>query len=143
MKTITKRRFFHHRFKRGDFEAYEIPECSNKPFSEAFSEIIKASGVGQQHLASALRVSNTTVFNYTKGYRVNPEKDFIIKIADYFDVKPSYFREYRIDILLDRLELYPELIDVFLDLASRPKTIIREWEERNAMEDLKYEHGQT
>ena len=136
-----QRRFFHHRFKRGDFDAFGIPERSAEPFSESLGRLIKASGVGQQNLASALKVSNTTIHNYIKGYRLNPERDFMLKIADYFDVKPTYFREYRTDILLDKLELHPDLIDVFLDLASRPAYILQEWKERNApASSVKYEY---
>ena len=138
----TQRRFFKHRFRRGDLDAYKIPEHSIEPFSEALGKIIKASGVGQQNLASAMRISNTTIHNYIHGYRLHPEKDFMIKIADYFDIKPTYFREYRIDILLDRLEVHPEMVDVFLDLASRPQIIIQEWKERNVLEDLKYDYSE-
>ncbi|MDD5013840.1 MAG: helix-turn-helix transcriptional regulator [Atribacterota bacterium] len=122
------------RIDKNHMETYEIEEHSLEDFGNALNKIIKASGITHQVLAKALKVSNTTVHNYIMGYRRNPTKEFIIKIADYFDVKPSYFREYRMFQLYERFDMFPELIDVFIDLAMNPtrvKEVVKVYNNRN------------
>ena len=124
---------------KSDAGVYKIPEHSLESFEDSLTKIIKASGITQQELSKAMKISNTTIHNYLMGYRRNPTKEFMIKMADYFDIKPSYFREYRIRLLMDRFEMFPELIDIFLDLSTNPqriKKIINEWIKRNQFEDL-------
>ena len=124
---------------KSDAGVYKIPEHSLESFEVSLNKIIKASSITQQELSKAMKISNTTIHNYLMGYRRNPTKEFMIKMADYFDIKPSYFREYRIRLLMDRFEMFPELIDIFLDLSTNPqriKKIINEWIKRNQFEDL-------
>ena len=120
--------FENFRLDKECMKAYEIEEHSIKDFGDALLKIIGASGITRQVLAKALKVTNTTIHNYIIGERRNPTKEFIIKIADYFDLKPSYFREYRMFQLYERFDMFPELIDVFIDLAMNPgrvKEVIR------------------
>src|SRR4030065_1291627 len=98
------------RLSGNDMKSYGIEEHSLEDFGTALGKIIRASNITHQVLAKAIKVSNTTIHNYIKGYRRNPTKEFIIKIADYFDVKPSYFREYRMFQLYERFDMLPELI---------------------------------
>jgi len=133
-------RFNNFRLTKATMECYGIPEHSLEAFDESLTKIIKASGITHQILAKAMKTSNTTIHNYTHGYRRNPEKDFMIRIADFFDIKPSYFREYRINLLIDKFEIFPEIIDIFLDLSVNPgriKKVIKEYEERNRFSNLK------
>jgi hypothetical protein len=62
----------------------------------------------------------------------------MVDIADYFDVKPSYFIEYRMYQLCKRIEYNPELVDVFLDLASQPLKILAEWKKLQEENEPKY-----
>ena len=132
-------RFNNYKLIKSDMDTYKIPEHSLEDFGESLNKIIKASSITQQELSKAMKISNTTIHNYMMGYRRNPTKEFMIRLADYFDIKPSYFREYRIRLLMDRFEMFPELIDIFLDLATNPqriKKIINEWIKRNQFADL-------
>jgi len=132
-------RFNNYRLTKSDTGVYKIPEHSLESFELSLTKIIKASSITQQELGKAMKITNTTIHNYMMGYRKNPTKDFMIRMADYFDIKPSYFREYRIRLLMDRFEMFPELIDIFLDLSTNPqriKKIINEWIKRNQFEDL-------
>lgn len=119
--------FNHSRLNKKKQKIYEIPEHSKELIEQSLRKLMDASGINGVNLAKFLKVSNTTITNYINGYRRNPDKDFLIRLADYFDVKPSYFIEYRIRILLDRIELFPELLDIFLDLAQEPKLIVDKW----------------
>jgi len=132
-------RFDNYKLTKSDAGVYKIPEHSLESFEVSLTKIIKASSITQQELGKAMKITNTTIHNYMMGYRKNPTKDFMIRMADYFDIKPSYFREYRIRLLMDRFEMFPELIDIFLDLSTNPqriKKIINEWIKRNQFEDL-------
>ena len=132
--------FNNYRLTKNDMSVYKIPEHSLEDFEGSLNKIIKASSITQQELSKAMKISNTTIHNYLMGYRRNPTKEFMIRLADYFDVKPSYFREYRMGLLMDRFEMFPELIDIFLDLAINPmriKKIITEYEKRNQFVDLR------
>jgi transcriptional regulator with XRE-family HTH domain len=119
--------FNHNRINKTKMWAHGIPEHSLDCFADSLSRIIKASGITQKELSKALRCSNTTIANYCDGTRRKPEPKFIQEISDFFDVKPSYFREYRMYQLCKRIENNPELIDVFLDIATSPARIINEW----------------
>ena len=130
--------FNNYRLTKSDFSCYKIPEHSLESFESSLTKIIKASSITQQELGKAMKITNTTIHNYMMGYRKNPTKDFMIRLADYFDIKPSYFREYRIGLLMDRFDMFPELIDIFLDLSTNPeriKKIINEWIKRNRYAD--------
>jgi len=108
--------------------AYNIPEHSTQHFCDAFQKVFRASGYTQKELARRLRVSSTTVGYWLGGDRQKkPNRQTMIDIADSIDIKPSYFMEYRIMQLEKCFEFNPELVDVFLDLASSPSRIIQEW----------------
>lgn len=133
-------RFNNFRLTKVSMDVYNIPEHSLEAFDVSLDKIIKASGITHQILAKAMKVSNTTIHNYVYGYRRDPKKDFMIRIADFFDIKPSYFREYRINLLIEKFEIFPEIIDIFLDLSVNPgriKKVIKEYEERNRFSNLK------
>jgi len=118
-----------YKFSADDFVAYHIPEHCNEPFSKALTKLFRASPITQNELGKALHVSGATVSNYLHGYRLNPTKEFILEVSELFDIKPSYFREYRIMQLNDKLCEYPELIDCFLDLADDSKRVIKEYKQ--------------
>jgi transcriptional regulator with XRE-family HTH domain len=127
------------RLSKKCMEAFEIEEHSLENFGEALLKVIRASGIKHQVLAKAMKVSSTTIHNYIIRERRNPKREFIVKIADYFDIKPSYFKEYRLYQLDDRFDMFPELIDIFIDLSMNPqriKGIIKAYKERNPYENL-------
>lgn len=125
--TYTPKYFNYHKMTKDAMEAHELHEHSNKLFAESLTELINASGVTDMELCRGMRVSNTTIGNYRRGARNHPSKDFMIKLSDKFDVRPSYFWEYRKLVLDEYLELNPDMLDVFLDLSTTPKRIIEEY----------------
>lgn len=124
--------FNFNRLSKTKMQVYQIPEHSIKPISESLPLIIKAAGCTHKELAKALNVSSQTITNYCDGSRRNPTPEFMIEIADFLNIMPSYFLEYRIHQLEKRFKFNPELVDVFLDLATTPKRIIDAWKEIEA-----------
>jgi transcriptional regulator with XRE-family HTH domain len=106
---------------------YKLPEHSNKPFSDSLTALVNASGITDKELCRAMRVSPTTIGNYRKGARNHPKKEFMIRLADFFDIKPSYFWEYRKLLLEDSLKLNPEMLDVHLDISTAPQRVLQEY----------------
>jgi transcriptional regulator with XRE-family HTH domain len=110
---------------------FKIPEHSNEPLSDSLTALVKACGQPYHELAKNLRVSGTTVHKYMHGmttlFSITEEDSrkmqFLRKIADYFDVKPTYFREYRIVKLIEKLLDDPEMIDIMLELSKKSRQL--------------------
>lgn len=91
-------------------EVFELPEQSDEEFKESFRKIIGASGVGEKELTNALHCSTTDLFEcwgmqHCPGYEGGKlfKKEFIERIAHFFNISPGYFREYRENEMKDRL----------------------------------------
>lgn len=131
-------KFKDHKVNKAKIWGFNIPEHSTESFDLTLHKIMGATGHTQWTLSKALGVSNTTVSNYLLGKRrmVSGEKEIREKmemmrlIADELDIKPTFFLEYRIILLNEKLKLYPELVDMFLDIATEPKTAIKWYEEK-------------
>ena len=67
-----------------------------KIFSKRLKSLRKENGITQEKLAKILNYSRSTVTKYESGHRI-PSKNFLIDIADYFEVS--------IDYLLDRTNI--------------------------------------
>ncbi len=119
----------YNRITKYSANVYKLPEHSNKLFKDSLTALMKASGITDKELCRALRVSNTTIGNYRKGRDgyTNPKKIFMIKIADFLDIKSSYFWEYRKLLLDEYLKLNPEMLDVHLDISTAPKRVLEEY----------------
>ena len=119
---------YSHRLNNVSLYIHNIPEHSQDDFDVSLRLLMAAASITQRELSRFLKTSNVTIHNYVTGKRKWPDIKLMRKIADYFDVKPSYFKEYRIYQLEERLAKHPKLIDIFLDLASNPAKIIEEYE---------------
>ena len=120
-----------YKLSRELLEAYNIEEHSKKPFGQALKILASAADITQPPLAKALKVTATTIHNYYNGYRTKPDLDFILRCADFFDVKPSYFREYRINQINEKLVEYPELIDIVSRALSDPEKLIKDFKDEH------------
>lgn len=74
--------------------------------------------------------SKALLLGYYKG---SPIIEFMLKISQVMDIKPSYFWEYRKSLLDEYLELNPDMLDVFLDLSTTPKRILEEYRQAKYM----------
>lgn len=132
-------------------EAFGIPEHSSEPLDKSLTQLVQAGGTPYAKLAMEMRVSSTTIYKYMNGYTklieinedISRKMKFLRKIADYFDIKPSYFREYRIVKLIEKMEENPELIDIFLELSKKAREVIRKYNELNPYRDLNINRGSS
>jgi len=77
--------------KRSDF----IPPRSDKKFSIAFRKLLNQSSIDVEMLSHLIDCEVFKVQGYLTGKYKNPSKEFIEEIADFFNVDPRYFLEYR------------------------------------------------
>lgn len=107
--------------------AFEIPEHSLETYDKALKKLMGATGYTEAKLACRTGLSTTSIYHYLHSLR-KPDNTIMENIAKVFDIKPSYFLEYRINGLVDFLKRTPKLVDIFLDISSDPLPIIEEWE---------------
>ena len=106
---------------------FEIPEHSLETLDKALKKLMGATGYTEGKLSQRVGLSTTAIYHYLHALR-KPDNNIMEKIAKTFDVKPSYFLEYRLNELCDYCKRQPKLVDIFLDIASDPDRIIAEWE---------------
>jgi transcriptional regulator with XRE-family HTH domain len=106
--------------------AYDIPEHSIEPMDKSLKRLLGATGYSYVKLAKRINVANTTIYHYVNGMR-KPDNKIMEDIAKVFDIKPSYFLEYRINEITEYLVKNPELADIFLDIASDPREFVECW----------------
>lgn len=98
----------------------------------------KSKGITQGQMADATGINRSTLANYEAGRRI-PAVQELQKIADFFGVGLNYFgiatKEELFDILVrtkkvfaseliskdDKLELYQELMRLYIQLVDTPK----------------------
>ena len=127
MNNYKPKYYNYNRVTKHSANAFALPEHSNKLFKDSLTALVGASGITDKELCKAMHVSNTTIGNYRKGSRTNPKKDFMLRLSDFFDVKPSYFWEYRKLLLDEFLKLNPEMLDVHLDISTAPGRVMEEY----------------
>jgi len=63
-----------------------------KTFTDNLNRLLRARGITQAELATYMEVSNTTVNNWVKGYKV-PRMDKVDKLCSFFKIKRSELLE--------------------------------------------------
>lgn len=107
--------------------AFTIPEHSIEPLDRSLKKLMGATGYSEGGLAKRIGISTTSIYHYLHALR-KPKDSVMERLARAFDIKPSYFLEYRLNELCDYLNRNPKLLDIFLDIASEPDMVIEEWE---------------
>jgi transcriptional regulator with XRE-family HTH domain len=80
-------------------------------FGPAVERLMNESGVTYRALAAKTGLSAGYLNHLVHGNRPVPSNDVIELLAGALDVDPSYFREYRLRVITDRLETMPEEVD--------------------------------
>lgn len=106
-------------------EIFDIPQYSDKRYKESLKDLLNASGANVDTLCKYLGGSLDLVNRYIYREAEIPV-DRLPRIAKFFGVEPSYFLEYRIDLLFKRLEVNPKLINIFLELSNKGEVSTRE-----------------
>ncbi|GAH57393.1 unnamed protein product, partial [marine sediment metagenome] len=113
-------------------------------------ELRKKSGVSFDTMSFKIGIAQSYLWGLANRRRANmPKEELIEKIADYFDLPPSYFYEYRLKKFLDYTDNNREFLDHCLRQAKRlnkkisdkPEEAIEEFEELEELEEPKEKRG--
>jgi transcriptional regulator with XRE-family HTH domain len=84
---------------------------SLEPFGATVNRLMANSGTTYRELAARSGLSAGYLNRLVHGGRPVPDDDVIARLAKALDVEPEHFREYRLRILVERLEAMPETVD--------------------------------
>jgi transcriptional regulator with XRE-family HTH domain len=84
---------------------------ASEPFGPAVERLMNETGVTYRALASKTGLSAGYLNHLVHGNRPVPSNDVVESLGKALDVEPSFFREYRVRVITDKLETMPELVD--------------------------------
>ena len=84
---------------------------SDDPFGPTIEHLMTETGLTYRGLAARTQLSAGYLNHLVHGNRPVPSKDVVERLAGALDVDPEHFREYRLRVIIDRLEAKPEMID--------------------------------
>jgi transcriptional regulator with XRE-family HTH domain len=84
---------------------------ASEPFGPAVERLMNETGVTYRALASKTGLSAGYLNHLVHGNRPVPSNDVVESLGQALDVEPSYFREYRVRVITDKLETMPDLVD--------------------------------
>lgn len=84
---------------------------SEQPFCDALERLMDERAVTFRGLAVSSGLSAGYLNHLVHGHRPVPSNDVLRAIAGALGVGPEHFREYRLRMIVERLEASPELID--------------------------------
>jgi len=84
---------------------------SEAPFGPTIEHLMTETSLTYRGLAAKTNLSAGYLNHLVHGNRPVPSKDVVERLARALAVEPEHFREYRLRVIIDRLETRPELID--------------------------------
>ena len=84
---------------------------ANEPLGPAIERLMADTGITYRALAEKSGLSAGYLNHIVHGNRRVPSNDVIGRIGKALGVKPDYFREVRVRIIIDKLEETPALVD--------------------------------
>ena len=84
---------------------------SSEPFGPAVERLMNESGTTYRGLAAKTGLSAGYLNHLVHGNRPVPSNEVVESLGAALDVEPSFFREYRVRVITDKLETMPELVD--------------------------------
>jgi transcriptional regulator with XRE-family HTH domain len=84
---------------------------ASEPFGPAVERLMNETGVTYRALAAKTGLSAGYLNHLVHGNRPVPSNDVVESLGKALDVEPSFFREYRVRVITDKLETMPELVD--------------------------------
>ena len=113
-------------------------------FGVAMDELRKKAGVSFDTMSFKIGIAQSYLWGLANRRKANmPKEELIEKIADYFQLSPSYFYEWRLRKFLDYIDNNREYLDHCLRQAKRvdrkpsakPEETIEEFEESEEAEE--------
>ena len=84
---------------------------SNEPLGETVQRLMAENGHTYRGLADATGLSAGYLNHIVHGNRPVPSNEVVERLAKALGVDAAHFREYRLRVVIDKLESTPELID--------------------------------
>ncbi len=84
---------------------------ASEPLGEAIERLMTETGLTYRGLAEKSGLSAGYLNHIVHGNRRVPSTEVIARIGKALGVKPDYFREVRVRIIVDKLEETPALVD--------------------------------
>ncbi|HEY7344185.1 MAG TPA: helix-turn-helix transcriptional regulator [Gaiella sp.] len=84
---------------------------ANEPLGPAIERLMAETGVTYRALAEKTGLSAGYLNHIVHGNRRVPSTEVITRIGKALGVKPDYFREVRVRIIIEKLEQTPALVD--------------------------------
>ncbi len=84
---------------------------SKEPLGPAIERLMAETGVTYRALAEKTGLSAGYLNHIVHGNRRVPSTEVIARIGKALGVKPDYFREVRVRIIIDKLDETPALVD--------------------------------
>jgi len=84
---------------------------SNEPFGSTIQSHMTERGTTYRALAEKTGLSAGYLIHLVHGNRPVPSNDVIATLAKALRVEPEHFREYRVRVITQRLEVMPDLVD--------------------------------
>ena len=84
---------------------------ANEPLGPAIERLMADTGITYRALAEKSGLSAGYLNHIVHGNRRVPSNEVVGRIAKALGVKPDYFREVRVRIIIDKLEQTPALVD--------------------------------
>ena len=84
---------------------------ANEPLGPAIERLMAETGITYRALAEKTGLSAGYLNHIVHGNRRVPSTEVITRIGKALGVKPDYFREVRVRIIIEKLEQTPALVD--------------------------------
>jgi transcriptional regulator with XRE-family HTH domain len=84
---------------------------ANEPLGAAIERLMTETGITYRALAEKTGLSAGYLNHIVHGNRRVPSTEVITRIGKALGVKPDYFREVRVRIIIEKLEETPALVD--------------------------------
>jgi transcriptional regulator with XRE-family HTH domain len=84
---------------------------ANEPLGPAIERLMAETGITYRALAEKTGLSAGYLNHIVHGNRRVPSTEVISRIGKALGVKPDFFREVRVRIIIDKLEQTPALVD--------------------------------
>jgi transcriptional regulator with XRE-family HTH domain len=84
---------------------------ANEPLGAAIERLMAETGITYRALAEKTGLSAGYLNHIVHGNRRVPSTEVITRIGKALGVKPDYFREVRVRIIIEKLEQTPALVD--------------------------------
>jgi transcriptional regulator with XRE-family HTH domain len=91
--------------------AAKIRTYANEPLGAAIERLMAETGITYRALAEKTGLSAGYLNHIVHGNRRVPSTAVVTRIGKALGVKPDYFREVRVRIIIEKLEETPALVD--------------------------------